>query len=148
VYWCHFVIFFTYQSSSDVTNPRISHPLTSYSRISHPLTSEATGLIQNEHLGSSIMVTSFPFYRIFFFTVDREPCLANRKQKKVKFSCRPIVNKWSPAGVTTQGNPRFVTVNEEEFLDILKNKDSANFGILISANTQRSTEKCVKVFKA
>lgn len=44
------------------------------------------------------------------------------------------------AVVTKEGKPRFATVNEEEFLDILKNKDSAN--------TQRATEKCVKAFKA
>ena len=44
------------------------------------------------------------------------------------------------AAVTKEGNPRFATINEEEFLSILKNKDSAN--------TQRATEKCVKVLKA
>ena len=44
------------------------------------------------------------------------------------------------AVVTKEGKPRFATVNDEEFLEIIRNKDSAN--------TQRATEKCVKIFKA
>ena len=44
------------------------------------------------------------------------------------------------AVLTKDGKPRFATVNEEEFLAILQNKDSAN--------TQRATEKCVTGFKA
>ena len=42
--------------------------------------------------------------------------------------------------LTKDGKPRFATVNEEDFLAILQNKDCAN--------TQRAAEKCGNGFKA
>ena len=44
------------------------------------------------------------------------------------------------AVVTKERKPHFATINDEEFLEIIRNKDRVN--------TQRATEKFVKIFKA
>ena len=59
------------------------------------------------------------------------------------FQCQPEadynITNVNMAVTTKDGQPLFAAINEEEFLELLKIKDSAN--------TQRETEKSVKAFR-